>query len=294
MSISAAQVKELRERTGSGMMECKKALVEVGGDIDAAVDHMRKSGLAKADKRSGKTAAEGTIIIKLQPDGKRAVIVEVNCETDFVTRGDDFTGFAAAVADCALATGVQDAEALLQSPMGASGKNVEQVRQELVARIGENISVRRVTTIDSDGGLLATYLHGSRIGVVVDIHGGDNDLARDVAMHVAASRPVCVEPADVSEETIAKEREIFTEQARDSGKPDNIVEKIIDGRIRKFLAEITLTGQAFVKDTDITVGKLLEDSKARVASFVRFEVGEGIEKKKENFAEEVMSQIRGD
>jgi elongation factor Ts len=293
MAISAAQVKELRERTGAGMMECKKALVETDGDIDAAIEQMRKSGLAKADKKSGRVAAEGLVSINISGDGKNAAVVEVNCETDFVAGGDDFKDFVAAVADRVLNDKPADLDALLAMPLkDGADASINEARQAMVAKIGENIQVRRFELFETDG-FFGSYLHGSRIGVLVDMNGGDATLAKDIAMHIAASRPVCVAEKDVPEEMLAKEKEILIAQAKESGKPDNIIEKMIEGRIRKYLAEITLLGQAFVKDPDITVGKLLDKSSASVNRFIRMEVGEGIEKKTENFADEVMAQIKG-
>lgn len=292
-NITAAMVKELRERTGSGMMECKKALAEAGGDMEAAVEAMRKAGLAKADKKSGRTAAEGCIRVEASTDGKRAAIVEVNSETDFVAKGDAFVDFANSVARCALESDADSLEELLAAVMPSSGSSVEETRREMIAKIGENIAVRRFERFASENGFVASYLHGTRIGVLVEMVGGTPELGRDVAMHVAASKPVCVDETGVPAETIAKEREIFAAQAAAEGKPANIVEKMVEGRIKKFLGEITLVGQPFVKDPDQTVGKLLSDKGASVVRFVRFEVGEGIEKVESNFAEEVMAQVRG-
>lgn len=290
MSITATQVKELRERTGAGMMECKKALVETGGDMEAAVDAMRKSGLAKADKRAGRVAAEGAIVVRQSADNQFAAILEINCETDFVSGGDDFRGFVDAVADAVLVGKPDSMDALMA--LSAGNQSVEEARRGLVARIGENVQLRRFELIES-AGVLASYLHGIRIGVVVSAEGGDIDLARDIAMHVAALSPQCVSEADVPAKTLAREREILAAQARTEGKPEEIVEKMVAGRMRKFLAEITLTGQPFVKDPDLTVGKLLKQNNATVARFVRFEVGEGIDKAEENFADEVMAQVKG-
>lgn len=293
MTITASMVKELRERTGSGMMECKKALVETGGDIDAAIELMRKSGLAKADKRAGKVAAEGTIEIAQAADGQRAAMVEVNSETDFVAKGDDFRAFAAAVAQSALAHAPADLDALLAAPLAGGSGSVDAARQALAARIGENINIRRFVLLDAAGGALASYLHGSRIGVVVAYSGGNVELGKDLAMHVAASRPVCVAEQDVPVALVAKEREIFAAQAAESGKPANIVEKMVEGRVRKYLGEVTLVGQPFVKNPDQSVGDLLRGAGASVTRFERFEVGEGIDKKQENFAAEVMAQVQG-
>lgn len=292
MNITAAMVKQLRERTGSGMMECKKALVESAGDLDLAVEQMRKSGLAKADKKSSRTAAEGSIFVKRSDDGKAAVLLEVNCETDFVAKGDDFIGFATALATVALSGRVNTVEELLDLDYSA-GTTVAEARTQLVAKIGENINIRRLSLFTSDSGEIGEYLHGTRIGVLVETSGGSAELRRDVAMHIAASKPECVSESDVSGETLNREKDIFMVQARESGKPENIIEKMVEGRIKKFLGEITLVGQPFVKDPDVKVGKLLDNNGASVVRFVRFEVGEGIEKKTENFAEEVMAQVQG-
>jgi elongation factor Ts len=289
MTISAAMVKELRERTGAGMMECKKALTESSGDLDLAVENMRKSGLAKADKKAGRVAAEGRIAI--QQAGDAVAMVEVNCETDFVGNGDDFSGFAAAVARAILAKAPPSLETLNDVTL-ASGETVDTTRRNLVAKLGENISVRRFELYRSQGGVLGSYVHGTRIGVLVELKGGDVALAKDIAMHVAASRPLCVRPEQVSADLLDKEREIIRAQSADSGKPAAIIEKMVEGRLKKFLAEVTLLGQPFVKDPDLSVEKLLAKSGAEVLRFARFEVGEGIEKKQEDFAAEVMAQAR--
>jgi elongation factor Ts len=295
MAITAAQVKELRERTGSGMMECKKALVEAGGDMDAAAEALRKAGMAKADKKAGRIAAEGLIVVETSADGKTAAIVEVNCETDFVAKKDDFQAFAHAIAKRVLADDPADIDALLAMPLrDGDATSIEDARKALIAGIGENITVRRFVRVEGSGRIF-TYTHGVRIGVVVDLEGGDTELGKGVAMHIAAHdpRPVCVSESQVPVEMVTREREFFTAQARESGKPENIIEKMIEGRIRKFLGEITLLGQSFVKDPDQTVSKLLEDADAAVLAFHRIELGEGIEKKAENFADEVMAQVKG-
>jgi len=291
MAITAALVKDLRERTGAGMMECKKALVEVDGDIDAAIDLMRKSGAAKADKKAGRTAAEGLIVFKTSADGKNAAMVEVNCETDFVTKGDDFLNFSSAVAQLTLDKNPADIDALQALEMDG-GESVADATKNLIAKVGENMNVRRFVSKTTDG-VFGCYLHGGRIGVLVELQGGDEALAKDIAMHVAASNPACVSEADVDPALIEKEKEIFAAQAAESGKPPEIVEKMVGGRIKKFLKEITLTGQPFVKDPDQTVEQLLKAAGATVVGFDRLEVGEGIEKKVENFAEEVMAQAQG-
>ena len=290
MAITAALVKELRDRTGAGMMECKKFLTETDGDIEAAIETMRKAGMAKADKKAGRVAAEGLATIKTSDDNKNAIILEVNSETDFVTKGDDFKGFVSSIADCVLVNKPADIETLLNLPL-ASGTSVEDTRKELIAKIGENMSVRRFE-IFSDADVVGTYQHGERIAVMVELEGGDAELGKDIAMHIAASKPACVSEADVDAATLDKEREIFSAQAAESGKPDNIIEKMVEGRIKKFLKEVTLLGQPFVKDPDQTVEQLLKSKNASVKRFVRFEVGEGIEKKEENFADEVMAQIK--
>lgn len=292
-NITAAMVKELRERTGSGMMECKKALTETGGDLEAAVEAMRKAGLAKADKKSGRTAAEGCICVKAGPDGSRAAIVEVNCETDFVAKGDDFVEFANTATQCALDSNTGSLDDLLTATLPSAGTSVEEARRAMIARIGENINVRRVACFASETGRVASYLHGTRIGVLVEVVGGSPELGKDIAMHVAASKPLSLDETGVSAETIEKERGIARALAEAEGKPANIVEKMVEGRIKKFLAEVTLLGQAFIKDDKQTVGQLLRSQGASVLRFVRFEVGEGIEKAETNFAEEVMAQVRG-
>ena len=291
MNITAALVKELRERTGAGMMDCKKALQETSGDIEAAIENMRKAGMAKAAKKAGRIAAEGVIIVESNSDNT-AVMVEVNSETDFVAKDENFLGFANAVAATVLEYQPADLEAL--SALGLSGANasVEEARQELVSKIGENINVRRFTLMQTSGEHMGSYVHGGRIGVIVDLSGGDAELARDVAMHIAASRPVCVAESDVPQETLDKEKTIFVAQAEESGKPADIIEKMVTGRIKKYIKEITLLGQPFIKDPDQSMEKLLSANEATVNGFACYEVGEGIEKKEENFAEEVMAQAK--
>jgi elongation factor Ts len=293
MAITAAQVKELRQRTGCGMMECKKALVEADGDMDTAAEELRKSGLAKADKKAGRVAAEGMIVVNVSDDGKTGVMVEVNSETDFVAKKDEFQNFARAVAERVMKDEPADLDGLMALPLGDGSETVEEARRGLVASIGENITVRRFSRRQAASGHVASYLHGNRIGVLVEMDGGDADLARDVAMHIAASKPVCVDESGVPQDMLDKEKEIFSAQAEASGKPADIVEKMVGGRIRKFLGEITLVGQPFVKDPDQTVGKLLKAASATVVGFDRLELGEGVEKKTENFAEEVMAQVQG-
>jgi elongation factor Ts len=281
-------VKELRDRTGAGMMECKKALVETEGDMDAAIELLRRSGQAKADKKSSRIAADGRVVITT--DGSKAAIVEVNSETDFVAKDENFVAFAESVANTALLGHADDLEALM-AESAADGKMLEAARTELISKVGENISVRRFARLDA-ADHLGNYTHGARIGAVVSLSGGDADLARDIAMHVAASKPLCIDQTGVPAETLETERRFFTEQAIDSGKPAEIIEKMVTGKVAKFLKEITLLGQPFVKDPDVSVAKLLESAGASVTQFLRYEVGEGIEKKQENFAEEVMAQIK--
>ncbi len=292
MNITADAVKQLRERTGAGMMECKKALVETKGDLDAAAELMRKQGLAKADKKATRVAAEGVIVIDRSADGHAAAMVEVNCETDFVARGEDFRGFAQAVAEGALRARAGGCSRRCLRPSSASGESVDERRRALVAKIGENISVRRFAVLTAPEHLGA-YVHGTRIGALVALKGGNAELAHDLAMHVAASNPRYLSPAQVPAEVVAKEREILTEQAQGEGKPPEIVAKMVEGRLRKALSEITLAGQPFVKDPDVTIEKLLKGAKAEVLAFERFEVGAGIEKKQDDFVAEVMAQVKG-
>ena len=294
MEINAAVVKELRERTGAGMMDCKKALLESGGDINGAIETMRKSGVAKAERKAGRVAAEGVILYREVAGGNGGLLLEVNCETDFVAKDGNFLHFANAAADVGQKTGVQSvAEIEAQKMLAGDSASVGELRAQLVAKLGENISLRRIARLHSKGGRVSAYIHGGRIGVLVDLHGGDADLARDIAMHIAASRPVCVTEAELPADLVAKEREIYRAQASESGKPADIIEKMVNGRVAKFVNEATLLGQPFVKDPDTTVGKLLKARAASVAAFLRLEVGEGIEKKTGNFAEEVMAQARG-
>jgi len=293
MAISAAQVKELRERTGAGMMECKKALVETDGNIETAIDNMRKSGAAKAEKKAGRVAAEGVITAKTSENGQFAVIVEINSETDFVARDESFKAFTVAVVDAALANKTDSIVALNATTI-ASGETVEVARTNLIAKIGENITVRRVQTIEAQDGVLNTYIHGGQIGVVAALKGGNAELAKDVAMHAAATNPQFITPEEISEDVYNREKEIFTAQAIASGKPADIAEKMVVGRMRKFAAEVCLVGQPFVKDPSTTVGDLLKSNSAEVTSLIRLEVGEGIEKVEEDFATEVMAQVKGE
>ncbi|MFY0664167.1 MAG: elongation factor Ts [Natronospirillum sp.] len=280
-NITASQVKELRERTGLGMMECKKALVESNGDIEVAIDDLRKSSGLKAAKKAGRTAAEGVAVSRVAADGKSAALVEVNSETDFVARDDNFLGFVELVADKAFAAKQDDVAALMAGEL-------ENAREALVQKIGENITVRRVALLSGGAdSVIAGYSHGGRIGVLVELKGGNEELAKDIAMHVAAINPQFVSADQVPEEVLEREKEVVRAQSESSDKPAEIIEKMIQGRIKKFLAEISLVEQPFVKDPDVKVGELARKAGAEVVNFVRFEVGEGIEKEEVDFAAEV-------
>ena len=293
MTITAEAVKQLRERTGAGMMECKKALVESGGDLDAAADLMRRQGLAKADKKAARVAAEGLIVVERSSDGLTAAIVEVNCETDFVAREHDFRAFAALVGALALKNRARDVAQLL-SQKSDSGETLEEHRRALVAKIGENINVRRVATMTAQT-VLGSYVHGTRIGVLVALKGGNEELAKDLAMHIAAANPQYIQPSDVPADIVDRERGILRDQAagEGKGKTPEILDKMVEGRLRKYLNEIALTGQPFVKDQDVSVEKLLKQGNASVTEMVRFEVGLGLEKKQADFAAEVMATVHG-
>lgn len=293
MAVTASLVKELRERTGLGMMECKNALVATEGDIEAAIDNLRKSGQAKAAKKAGRTAAEGAVAVKSSDDNKMALMLEVNSETDFVSRDDNFKEFVDLIAGRALEAKETDITTLMALPVEEGGTvTLEEARLGLVQKIGENIQVRRAQLVEAEG-VVGSYIHGGRIGVVVSLKGGNVDLGKDVAMHVAASNPLVVNPDQVSKDVLEKEKEIFSAQARESGKPEEIIEKMITGRIKKYLAEVSLVEQAFVKNPDTKVGKLAKDAGAEIVSFTRFEVGEGIEKEEVDFAAEVAAQVKG-
>ena len=291
MTITAALVKELRERTGAGMMDCKKALVETNADLEAAIDLMRASGAAKAAKKAGRIASEGLVNIAISDDNKNAVMLEVNSETDFVTKGQPFIDFVNALGKLALRNKPESIETFLTQKL-ESGETVDEAREGIVAKIGENVSVRRLQNVSAKNGVLGAYKHGDRIAVLVVLSGKDSNLAKDIAMHIAASRPECISEDHLSNELLEREKAIFIKQAKESGKPDNIIEKMIVGRMKKFVNEVTLYGQAFIKDPDTSVGKLVKSKNAKVESFVRFEVGEGIEKKEDNFVEEVMAQVQ--
>ncbi|MBV2132913.1 translation elongation factor Ts [Pseudomonas sp. MAP12] len=281
--ITAALVKELRERTGQGMMDCKKALTAAGGDIEKAIDDMRAAGAIKAAKKAGNIAAEGSIAVKVADDNKSAVILEVNSQTDFLALQDDFKNFVAASIEKAFADQLADVAPLIAAQ--------EPAREALVSKCGENVNIRRLTRVEGD--VVGSYLHGHRIGVVVTLKGGNAELAKEIAMHVAASNPQFVSAAEVSAEAVAKEKEIFLALNADkiAGKPENIVENMVKGRIAKFLAEASLVEQPFVKNPDVKVGELAKQAGAEVVSFVRYEVGEGIEKAEVDFAAEVAAQV---
>jgi len=290
MTISASLVMELRQRSGAGMMDCKKVLIATNGDIEQAILELRKSG--QASKKADRIAAEGMVVIAQSADKHTATIVEINSETDFAARAESFVTFANNVVQTALKTATTDIDVLSAETLADGNSTVEQARQELVSVIGENIKLRRVAQVHAKEGVVGVYLHGSRIGVVVALKNGDEALAKDIAMHIAAARPLVVSRDQVPADAIANEREVFTAQARESGKPQDIIDKMIEGRINKFVDEVCLSGQSFVKNPDIKVGQYLKDKQAEVISFIRFEVGEGIEKKEDNFVEEVMAQVR--
>ena len=290
-TITASLVNELRKKTGAGMMDCKKALVETNADLEAAIDLMRASGAAKAAKKAGRVASEGLVNVTISDDNKQAAILEVNSETDFVTKGSAFIDFVDSLGRLALKNKPESVESFLGQKLD-SGETVDEARENIIAKIGENISVRRVQIISTETGILGAYKHGDRIAVLTVLASQDSALAKDVAMHIAASRPECISEDQLSEELLEREKAIFIEQARESGKPDNIIEKMIVGRMKKFVNEVTLYGQSFVKDPDVTVGELVKSNNSKVESFVRYEVGEGIEKKEDNFVEEVMAQAQ--
>jgi elongation factor Ts len=290
-TITAAQVKELRELTNVPMMECKRALQQTDGDMELAIEELRKSGQAKAGKKAGRIAAEGVVLIRSSADGKRAILLEINSETDFVARDENFRNFAEAVAQTALAANLTDIPKLNEMKIDGGNTTVEEARHALIAKVGENINIRRIAITNAAASGIGTYLHSNRIGVYVELDTPNQDLAKDIAMHIAASKPIVVSPDDVPADIVAKEKEIYMAQAAGSGKPQEIIEKMVNGRLKKYLDEVSLLGQAFVKDPDVTVASLLSKNRTKVLSFVRYEVGEGIEKEKEDFVEAVMSQV---
>lgn len=292
MAISAARVKELRDITGAGMMDCKKFLEMTKGDIDEAIREMRKAGGANADKKADRIAAEGIIVIARASEGNHAVMLEINSETDFVARDSNFVAFANNVAQTAIHVNINDIDVLSKTNMVQENMLVEEARQALVAKIGENIKIRRMENMRCEEGVIGSYLHGSRIGVLVAMKGGNEGLAKDIAMHIAASKPTVVSREQVPTALIDNERDVFTAQAQNTGKPQDIIDKMIEGRINKFLDEVSLLGQPYVKDPNVKVGQFLKEKNAEVVAFCRFEVGEGIEKKEDNFVAEVMAQVR--
>jgi elongation factor Ts len=287
-AITPALIKELRERTGVGMMDCKKVLTETDGDIEVAIETLRKAGAAAAAKKAGRIAAEGMIAQAQSADGSAVALAEINSETDFVAKDDGFKAFSTAVAQAAVDAAPANVNAL--NAQDVDGVTVEEARLALISKIGENIGVRRFERLEADGGVLGAYLHGVRIGVIVKLKGGDTALAKDIAMHIAASNPTCISEADMPADLLEKEKDIFVAQARESGKPDNIIEKMIEGRMKKFLKENTLLGQAFVKNPDQSIEQLLKAGDAQIVAYSRLEVGEGIEKKEDDFVAEVMAQ----
>ena len=290
-NITAQMVKELRDRTGAGMMECKKALLDSSGDMDKAVEEMRKAGQAKADKKSSRIAAEGVITLSISDDNSIANMVEINCETDFVAKDENFLKFVKTISEVSLENykgSVDD----FNNSKHPSGKTIEEIRLELVSKVGENVKIRRVQNIKNDGNYMGHYMHGTKIGVAVVLQKENEELAKDVCMHIAAMKPRALNANDIPQEDLKKEREIFVAQAKESGKPDDIIQKMVDGKLKKYISEVTLVDQTFVKDNEITISKLLEKHDNSVLSFYRLEVGEGVEKKDENFADEVMAQIK--
>ena len=293
MTITAAEVRDLRERTGAPMMDCKKALEAVNGNMELAIEELRKRSGLKADKKAGRITADGMIKLAATADAKSAIMLEINSETDFVARDANFLDFAETVAKTALDANVQDMDALLNLTIASQKISIEEARKALVAKVGENINLRRMIASNPAAVCVGTYIHGSRIGVIVELDIDNKELARDIAMHIAASKPLVISSSDVPNDLIEKEKEIFIAQAATSGKPPEIIEKMVSGRVKKFLDEISLQGQPFVKDPNIQVSALLAKHRAKVLSFTRFEVGEGIEKISEDFVEAVMSQVHG-
>ncbi len=291
MTITASLVKELRDRTGSGMMDCKRALVETDGDLEKAIDLMRTSGAVKAAKKAGRIAAEGVVNVELSKDKKYAIMLEVNSETDFVTKSNDFINFCKSLLDLALNNIVNTLDELLNIKL--NGASVNSVREELIGKIGENITIRRLNSLSTENGSIGIYQHGGKIATMVKLDIKNQELAKNIAMHIAASNPECIDDSSIPDEVLAREKAIFIQQAKESGKPDNIIEKMIAGKMKKFIKDITLYGQGFIKDPDISIAKLLSNNNAKVLSFTRYEVGEGIEKAETDFREEVMAQVKG-
>ncbi len=295
MEISASQVKTLRERTGAGFMDCKRALVAASGNVEQAVEAMRKSGQAKADKKAGRIAAEGTVLMHITDDQQHGALVEINCETDFVAKQQIFREFAKSVTECVLLTAPADLDALTATPITVAhqSQTIDAHRRDMIVKTGENISIRRFRIMSAaNGGQVAGYVHGGRIGVLLTMKSGDKHCAHDIAMHIVASAPVAIDESGIPSATLDKEREIFRARAADSNKPPAIQEKMIIGQMKKYMQQITLSGQPFVKDPDQSVAQVLKAANATVVDYVRFEVGEGIEKRIDNFVDEVMAQVR--
>ncbi len=287
--ITAQMVKELRDRTGAGMMECKKALTQAVGNMDKAIEAMRKAGQAKADKKSSRIAAEGVITLSMKDN--YANMIEINCETDFVAKDENFLEFVNVISNSSFDSYNGVLEDFINSKH-ESGKTLEEIRLELISKVGENVKIRRIKTIGNNNAHLGHYMHGSKIGVVVILEKENNELAKDVCMHIAAMKPAALNSNDIPKEDLEKEKEIYMAQAKESGKPENIIQKMVDGKMKKYISEVTLVDQTFVKDNDITISDLLKKHGNNILSFHRMEVGEGIEKKDENFADEVMAQIK--
>ena len=290
-NITAQMVKELRDRTGAGMMECKKALLEASGNMEKAVEEMRKAGQAKADKKSSRIAAEGVLTLSVSEDNKIANMIEINCETDFVAKDANFLEFVKTISEVSLQNYNGSLDDFNDSKC-TSGKTIEETRLELVSKVGENVKIRRIQSIANDGNYMGHYMHGAKIGVVVILEKENENLAKDICMHIAAMKPLALNSSEIPQEDLDKEREIFSAQAKESGKPDDIIQKMVDGKMKKYISEVTLVDQSFVKDSEISINKLLEKHDNSVLLFYRLEVGEGIEKKDENFADEVMAQIK--
>ena len=287
--ITAQMVKELRDRTGAGMMECKKALTQAVGNMDKAIEAMRKAGQAKADKKSSRIAAEGVITLSIKDN--YANMIEINCETDFVAKDENFLEFVNVISNSSFDSYNGVLEDFINSKH-ESGKTLEEIRLELISKVGENVKIRRIKTIGNNNAHLGHYMHGSKIGVVVILEKENNELAKDICMHIAAMKPAALNSNDIPKEDLEKEKEIYMAQAKESGKPENIIQKMVDGKMKKYISEVTLVDQTFVKDNDITISDLLKKHGNNILSFHRMEVGEGIEKKDENFADEVMAQIK--
>ncbi|ABQ13687.1 translation elongation factor Ts [Dichelobacter nodosus] len=292
MAVSAQLVKQLRERTGAGMMECKKALTETNGDIDAAIELMRKTGMAKADKKASRVAAEGTLVVSISDDQKQATLLEANCETDFVAMGDEFQEFAGKTVELVRAKAIADVDALLAAEYEA-GKTVDDRRRELIAKIGENMALRRFVTLSSQDGIIGHYVHGNRIGVLVELKGGDAELAKDIAMHVAATNPIALDAASLPQDFLDKENEIHRAKFEQSGKPAHVIDMMLEGAMKKLFSEVVLLNQKFVKNPEQSIEDLLKSHKATIIQYVRYELGEGIEKEETDFAAEVMAQAKG-